>query len=411
MSTTPVDVPATAPGWLDRPGWWLALCGAVYLPFTLLGFGTDVDVPNVLRSGRAFVDDGRYEMSRGPGAVVHEVTTGVLDRIGGSVLVNLASVGFALLALWCIQELLRAESARSPVLAMLVLASNPWFWIAATSLGDFTWALALVLAGAVMSGRGRPVPAGVLFALAIGCRASSGLLVLAWLLAQRTGTEERRPPMAETMRTAGIALVLGALCFVPPWLAADRSGDFLDNQLELAGIGVHLGRALTKNAAVIGVVAGVVLLTGIVRLARDGIGRWSSSVVVRFAVLMVVLTELIFLRFPFKPLHLLPVVAALALLVGSTPTLGRRWIAALIVAQLVGGLIGSTIAAPDVVDDASSGSLELGITAGALLTDVRCRLDDRDVGEWEDLGSLDAAIRGAQNAACQSKSWRAESEP
>ena len=123
----------------------------------------------------------------------------------------------------------------------------------------------------------------------------------------------------------------------------------------------------------IGVLAGLVLLSGVVRIARDGVGRWSSSIVVRFAVVMMVLTELLFLRFPFKPLHLLPVVAGLALLIGSTRTIGRRWIAALIVAQLVGGLIGSTIAAPDVVDDASTGRLELGITAGPLLTDVRCR--------------------------------------
>jgi hypothetical protein len=411
MSVAPVVAPAPAPGWLDRPGWWLALCAAVYLPFTVLGFGTDVDVPNVLRSGRALVDGGRYEMSRGPGAVVHEVSTGVLDRVGGSVLVNLASVGFALLSLWCVQALLRAESARWPVLAMLVLASNPWFWIAATSLGDFTWALGLVLAGAVVSGRRRPIPAGVLFALAIGCRASSALLVLAWLVAQRTGDADRRPPMAETMRTAGVAVVLGALCFVPPWLAADRTADFLDNQLDFAGVGVHLGRALTKNAAVVGVLAALVLLSGVVRIARDGIGRWSSSLVVRFAVLMIVLTELLFLRFPFKPLHLLPVVAGVALLIGSTRTIGRRWIAALIVAQLVGGLIGSTIASPDVIDDARTGRLELGVTAGPLLTDVRCRLDDRETGEWQHLGSLDAAIRGAQNAACQSKSWRAESEP
>ncbi len=36
---------------------------------------------------------------------------------------------------------------------MLVLASNPWFWIAATSLGDFVWALGLLLAGVVLAGR------------------------------------------------------------------------------------------------------------------------------------------------------------------------------------------------------------------------------------------------------------------
>jgi len=394
------------PGRIDRPGIWLAIGGAVYLPFVLLGFGTDIDVPNVLRSGRAFVDDGRYEMSRGPGTVVHEVATGVLDRLGGSVLVNLSSLGFALVCLWCIHALLQTDGARWPTLAMLVLATNPWFWIAATSLGDFTWALGFVLAGAVVSQRGHAVAAGVLFGLALGCRASSVLLVLAWLVAQRTGDATDRPRLAETVRTMVVMGVVGLLCFVPPWLAADRTAQFLDNELDLAGFGAHLGRWATKNVAVSGVLAGVVLLSGWRGLA-GGLRRWSSSVVVRFAVVMLVLTELLFLRFPFKPLHLLPAVAAVALLVGASPALTRRWIALLLVAQLVAGVVGTTIASPDVVDGASTGRLQLGLTAGVVLTDVRCRLDDRERGPWDDPGSEAATIRAAENAACQSQSWRA----
>lgn len=407
--TTAQDVSgARAPEWTDRPGIWLAVCGVAYLPFTLLGYGNDIDVPNVLRSGRSFVDDGRYQMARGPGAAVHEVATGVLDRVGGSVLVTLSSLGFALLCLWCVQALLRGDGGRWPSLAMLVLATNPWFWIAATSLGDFTWALGFVLAGAVVSRRGQPVPAGVLFALAVGCRASSALLVLAWLVAQRTGDEEARVPMRETVRTAGVFVGLGVLCFVPPWLEAGRTADFVENQLDFAGLGVHLGRWGTKNVAVIGVLAGVVLLAGARGLA-GGLRRWSSSVVVRFAVVTVVVSELLFLRFPFKPLHLLPVVVAIALLVGSSPSLTRRWIGALLAAQLIAGVVGTTIAAPDVADRAGSGQLDLGITAGVLLTDARCRLDDRERGSWDDPGSIEATIRAAGNASCQSESWRAPS--
>ncbi len=394
------------PGRIGSPQTWLAICAACYLPFILLGFGNDIDVPNVLRSGRAVVDDGRYEMSRGPGSVVHEVATGVLDRIGGSVLVNLSSLVFALVCLWCIHALAQSDGARWPTLAMLVLAANPWFWIAATSMGDFTWALGLVLAGAVVSQRRQPVAAGVLFALAIGCRASSALLILAWVIAQRTGEREQRASVSDTLRTLVTVGGLGLLCFVPPWLQADRTGAFLENQLEVASLGAHLGRWATKNAAVIGVLGGLALL-GSARGMVGGLGRWRSSVVVRFATLMLVLTELLFLRFPFKPLHLLPVVAALALLMGSSPLLSRRWIGAVVAAQLVAGLIGTTIAAPDVVDAASSGRLELGITAGVLLTDVRCRLDDRERGPWDEPGSDAAATRAAENAACQSQSWRA----
>ncbi|MCQ3971756.1 hypothetical protein, partial [Klebsiella pneumoniae] len=43
--------------------WWmitsqrLALsCGLLYLPFTVFGYGTDVDITNVLRSGESLLD-------------------------------------------------------------------------------------------------------------------------------------------------------------------------------------------------------------------------------------------------------------------------------------------------------------------------------------------------------------------
>ena len=76
---------------------------------------------------------------------------GLLDHLGGSVLVNLASVGFAALALWSVFVLVQRDGGRWPEWSVLVLASNPWFWIAATSLGDFVWALGLLLAGAVLA--------------------------------------------------------------------------------------------------------------------------------------------------------------------------------------------------------------------------------------------------------------------
>ena len=187
---TSVALPRSTP----RAGLAVALCALVYLPFTLLGYGTDIDVANVLRAGHAWLDDGDYELSRGPGAAVHELATAALDEIGGTVAVNLASVGFAVLALWSVLALCRRDGSRWGAWVVVVLATNPWFWIAATSLGDFMWALGLVLAGALAAQRDRRVAAGLLFGLSIGCRASSVLLVIAWLLAEGWGDRDRRVP-------------------------------------------------------------------------------------------------------------------------------------------------------------------------------------------------------------------------
>lgn len=396
---------AVPPSWRTRPGLVVGACALVYLPFTLLGFGTDLDVANVLRAGRSWLDDGSYQMSRGPGAAIHEVSVAALDRVGGSVLVNLASVGFAALALWSVHTLVRRDGGRWPAWATLVLASNPWFWIAATSMGDFVWALALVLAGAVAAGTDRRLLAGLLFGLAIGCRASSGLLVAAWFIAEGLGTSWPRPSRRGLLVSGVVAIVVAVICFVPPWLYADRTFGFLENELDFVGFRIHLGRWAVKNLAVIGLVAGVVLLVGIPR-ALGALARWQASTVVRFAVLAMVFSELLYFRLPFKPVHLLPVVAATALLVGASPLVTHRWVASLVVAQLVGGMVGATFAAPDVADAARSGELDVSITAGPLLTDVRCRLDDRERGPWPDPSTDAATQRAAVNAACQNETWR-----
>lgn len=393
--------------WRDRPAFVVGLCALAYLPFTLLGYGTDIDVANVLRAGRSWLDGGDYEMSRGPGAALHEVATAALDRVGGSVLVNLASVAFAAIVLWAVHELVRRDGARWPTWISVVLAVNPWFWIAATSLGDFVWALAFALSGAVAAQRDRRLLAGVLFGLAIGSRASTVLVVIAWLVAERTGDSAGRVRGRAVVVTAASALVVGALCFVPPWLDAGRTLAFIDNELGFAGLGAHLGRWLVKNVAVVGIPAGVVLLMGF-RHVLGALTRWQASTIVRFAVITIVLSELLYFRLPFKPLHLLPVVVGMTLLIGASPTPSRRWLAALVVAQLVGGLVGTTLAVPDVKDAAQSGRLDLGIIAGPLLTDVRCRFNDRDQGPWPDPASDTAIQRAAHNTACQSATWRAD---
>jgi hypothetical protein len=393
----------------DLPWPYLVLAVLVgYLPFAFLGYGTDIDVANVLRAGRSMLH-GHYELSRGPGAAPHELATAALDRVGGPILVNLAAVAFGLLAVWSVHRLLVRDGSRWPVLATAVLAANPWFWIASTSLGDFTWALALSLSAVVAARADRRIVAGALFGLAIGCRASSVLLAVAWLLAERTGPEDERPSWSDTARTAGVLVVVGAVCFVPPWLSTDRTLHFLHNELDFVGWRVQAGRFVVKNLATATLPGAIVLVVGGRRLL-SGLARWRTSAVVRFAVVAIVLEELLFFRLPFKPVHLLPVVAATALLVGAAPLDRRRWLVALVAAQLLAGAVGATIARPDVPDHARGGSLDLRIADGVVINDLRCRLADLERGEWtkgdSDAERAEATARAEANFVCQRDAWR-----
>lgn len=413
----PSDLPPAPPGLADRPGtrsgdlpWrWLLLGVAItYLPFAFLGYGTDIDVDAVLRSGRLALD-GDYEPAVGPGAPPFEVAVGLLDRIGGALLVNLVGIGFALVALWSLHRLLDRDGACWPGLAALVLAVNPWFWIASTSLGEMTWALGLGLAGALAAARDRRLVAGLLFGLALGCRPAIVVLVLAWLLAERLGAPSARPPWRATATTVVVGAVVVVACFVPTFLDAGGSLDFVDPGVDVDGWGVQLGRFLVKNVATATILGTLALVVG-VRHLRAALGRRHTSVVVRFAVLAVLLAEVRFLLFPDKPVHLIPVVAAVALLAGAAPLTRRRWLAALVVAQLVSGLVGSTIAAPDQDDGRDSGRLRFRPADGALVNDVRCRLDDLDRGRWR-LGEsaaerAETEARADANWTCQRDAWR-----
>ncbi len=408
-STATSPAPSTERNRDDLPLPWLLLGTVVaYLPLAVLGYGTDLDVAAVLGSGDTLLE-GDYVLTRHPGAVPYELATGALDRVGGFFLVNAAGVALALLALWCVHRLLTADGARWPGWATLALAANPWFWLASASLGETTWALSLGLAGALAASRDRRVLAGLLFGVAIGCRSSTVLLVVAWLVAERTGAPYARRSWPEVARTAGIAVVVGAICFVPPWLSVDRTFDFLHNQIEWDGFGVHLGRWAVKNLATATVPAVVVLVLGS-RHIRASFGRWGLSPVVRFAVVAIVLQELLFFRLPVKPVHLVPVVAMAVLLAGAARIDHRRWLMALAAAQLLAAAVGTTLAAPDRSDDADGGRISLRPADGVIVNDARCRLTDLDRGEWVDGDSAaeiaEATARAAANWECQRDAWR-----
>ena len=299
---------------LERPWVAVGLCVAVYLPFVLLGYGTDIDVANVLEAGRRWLDDGDYAVSRVPGRRhprgEHRVPRrrrrlGARQR-GERAVRGPRALGPAGAAAPRGQPDRRAGG--------LVLATNPWFWIAATSLGDFAWALGLLMAGAVAARRDhrvagrRPVRAGGRLSAVDGV--------------PRAGLAGRRA--ARTIAGSGAVAEhahhrrrsrspLGALCFVPSWLSADRTLDFLDSHDRVRG-SAGPPRPVGDQER------GVLRRAGRRRARRSACRAcavrwpaWHTSVAFRFAVLAFVATEVLYFRFPFKPLHLLPAAMAVAL--------------------------------------------------------------------------------------------------
>ena len=400
--TRPATAASERAAWRDvgaGPGWWLAgvLVVLGLVPLTLMGPGTDLDVGAVIRSGRSILD-GDYVASRAPGAPVHEAAVGVLEAVGGTVGPNLGSLAVGIAVAVLLAVLLRGEGVGRVGLSVAVVVANPWFLVAATSTVDFLWALALWLGAAVVVRRwptlAGAAAAGALCGLAVGARSSTAFLVGALALSEAVDRwspaasddtdgdpDGARAPTA-VVRAAvltGVAAVVGLVVFLPPFLAAESSLAFAQNDVPTSSPLVQLGRFLAKDLYFVGPFAAAVLLLALPALGR-ALGRVRVDWLVRLGVLTVLVSQLLFLRFPWKMGHLLPTLVGLALVLARVLGDRPRLLAALVATQVLYGLVSVQLLAPDNPNAATGGRLTFQPRWGALVVDTQCRLDD--TGAW-----------------------------
>lgn len=362
----------------------LAAFVVALVPLCFFGPGTDLDAGAVLLSGSRIVHGG-YVASRAPGAPVHEALVGVLDVVGDWA-PNLLSMVAAVALFFAVARLLAREGVPRPWLAAALIGASPWFQIASTSTVDFVAAIALLVGAALVLRRGHAVWAGVLCGLSVGMRMSGVLLVLALLAADATGHD---PRWRRALRALVVAGVVSVLCFLPPYFAADESLDFARNDFTTSSPSAHLGRAFVKNLAYFGPLT-LLLVAVAVPAVWQLRASWRDRFVVRFAALGFVVSEALFIRFPWKLGHLIPAMVCLALLLAEALRDRPRLFVAIILAQLSLGLVNIEFVRPNVPNAATSAELEVRFRRGPVFTDTACRRADTGAARSLDVERIDA---------------------
>jgi hypothetical protein len=365
---TVVEAARPAPA-IGLPDWALAAITAVVsVPIVWLGYGTDLDIGDMLRTG-ALIRSGDYAPSRNPGVPVVESIVAALDPIGGHVLVNLATAVALAVTVVAIARLVRAWGHPNGDLVALAFLASPIAIISGTQTADFVYGLAFLMAGAVCLVKDRPLAAGVLFALALGSRSSTALVLGALLVADAWDREHRR----RAVTAVAVALPLAALLYVPAWLSADRTTAFLVTTDNWEGLRNNLGRSVVKNFAVAGLPMLLVLAPAVPAMIR-AVGRWGRDPLVRFSLLALVASEALFLWVPWKPAHLLPALLAVLGWVAATDR-SRRYLWILVAAVALNGIVTFRPLLSDNPDAADSFDIAPTLTLGWLLNDIRCRAD------------------------------------
>lgn len=362
------DRPARRRG--ELPDWALAAVTAVVtLPILWMGYGTDVDIHDILEVG-GLIRNGEYRPSRNPGVPVFESVVAVLGppRLG-HIAINLACALAGAAAVVGIARLVRQFGRPNGDLVALAFLASPIALVAATSTTDFIWAIAFFVWAANFHLRDNSIVAGVLFALAIGSRSSTVILIVLFLLADAWAPESRR----RCLTTAAVMVPIAGLLYVPSWLYYDRTLGFLRHTEGWRGFTNNVGRFAYKNYYVAGTALVLVGLTCVPAFVRS-LRAWNRDVMVRFAFLGLLGTEFLFLQLPWKPAHLLPAVLMFLLWVAASDRNRRPFLYLLIAAIAVNGFVTVRPLTPDRPDASQTADFDPQLMAGHLANDIRCRL-------------------------------------
>lgn len=201
----------------DRP-WLSALLVLLIvflsrIPFLGPGYGDDADAWRVAEAARQMWATGAFHSSRVPGHPLGDLIMALFYPLGpygaaGASAVA-ASIAAALVFLW-----LKDAGVRAPFAPALGLAFMPAYFISSTTSLDFVWAFAFMMASLLWATRSRPLAAGLMLALAIGCRNTSGALLvpLSIIVATRPGATRR---VRNILAMAAVAVAGGALLYWP----------------------------------------------------------------------------------------------------------------------------------------------------------------------------------------------------
>lgn len=289
------------------------------IPFLADGYGLDGDSWSVAISAKLLHDIGIYEVSRLPGYPVQEWLTSLVIG-GGPFAVNMLSAIFSTIGIVFFVLSLRAMRFKRPYLAAIAFAAVPVFFIHSTTAIDYNFALAFILGALFFVLKDRLIIAGIFLGFAIGCRITSGAMLLpfAIMILQGDGL------LSNVIRIARIsipALLVGLVLFYPVY-SEYGWGFFTFYEVPYPSIIKVLYKFSIEVWGVIGLL-GLIVATGLLFLPNRITKRqylFPRSVNEKYVIAWLVAIDLYiiaFLKLPMESGYLLPIVPFVILIFGK----------------------------------------------------------------------------------------------
>jgi hypothetical protein len=291
------------------------------VPFLFSGFGTDEDSWGVALTALNINQTLGYEVSRFPGFPVHEIVSAVFIS-GGAVVLNLLTAIMSALAVLFFVCALQEMHFRYPYLAGVAFAFTPVVFVHSTDTIDYMWAMAFLMLSFWLILKNKITASAIVLALAAGCRISSLVMVIPYCVLLIDKNVHTRKNISVIARYVLIAFASSLIIYLPVIL---KYGGAFFTFYDLSGYPT-IPKVLYKfSIGTWGVLGSIALLFGIASLLFSSTHKLKHFLLPRtinekhiIAWLVAVdLTIIIFIRLPYEPGYLIPLIPFSILVFGK----------------------------------------------------------------------------------------------
>ncbi|MEP7262923.1 MAG: hypothetical protein ABI772_00420 [Bacteroidota bacterium] len=184
----------------------------VRLPFIFLGYGSEEDAWGLPLTAERIASTGVYEVSRLPGHPLQEVIYAFVFRFG-FIYMNLLTMAISAAGIFFFMQILRFFKVHYPVWPAIALAFTPVVFINSTNVMDYIWAMSGIITSFYFLCRKEYLLAGLFLGLAIGCRITSGAVLLPFVI--YVFITERDAVFKKIITCSLVTMITGLLCFLP----------------------------------------------------------------------------------------------------------------------------------------------------------------------------------------------------
>jgi hypothetical protein len=185
------------------------------LPFLKFGYGSEDDSWGLVLNARLMAETGEYSFSRLPGHPIQEFVFALMPEAGAFTF-NLLSAIFSAIAVVAFADSLHRLRIPYWMPWAVIFSLIPVFFISGTYAIDYAWAMAFILIAWNLLLRSQWVLCGVFLGLAIGCRVTSGAVILGFLWMLFQSKNER--PWKELITLSLACFITGLICYVPAFM-------------------------------------------------------------------------------------------------------------------------------------------------------------------------------------------------